>query len=154
MGVNPAQNQDRKPSGALCVLCLAAVALLAGCGQSTQVWIWTGSPGFEGTPAETGSLAMPQPHARHAAPTDPGVAVFARPGFHAEDTPEASRRDGQIIARQSEMLPDRLSWPEASRPDLRSTRSVTTSRTPERWVYPDTRRERTQRRHHTDFRAW
>lgn len=154
MGVNPAQYLNRNLSSVLCVLCLAAVALLAGCGQTTQVWMWTGSPGFEGTPAEIGSHPMTPPPARHAAPTDPGVAVFARPGFHAEDTPEAFRRDGQIIARQSEMLPDRLSWPEAARPDLRSTRSVTTSRTPERWVYPDTRRDRVHRRHHTDFRAW
>jgi hypothetical protein len=151
VGVSPAQNQDRNPRTTLRLLCLTALTLLAGCGQTTQVWVWT--PGAEGTPADAAPnrAAVPNPQASDR--TDPGVAVFGRSGFHADRTPEATRRDGLIVADGRDALPDRLAWPESPRPDLRSTRSVTTSRRAERWVYPDTRRDASRRRH-TDFRDW
>lgn len=157
MGVNPARNQDqtrrRRRSAPLAAVCLAGAALLSGCGQTSQVWVWAPSPGVEGSPGGTAPLSWPDSDAHTFDRTDPGVAVFARPGFHAESTPETARRDALVSARSSDALPGRLAWPEAARPDLRSTRSVTTSRTPERWVYPTTRRDHTHRRH-TDFRAW
>lgn len=117
--------------------------------------MWAPSPGVEGSPGTASLHSWPEADRRAPERTDPGVAVFARPGFHAEHAPETARRDGLINARAPDALPDRLAWPEAARPDLRSTRSITTSRTPERWVYPTTQRDQRRRHHrHTDFRAW
>lgn len=157
MWVIPVLNQDQTPRRSLLAplgaAYLAAMAMLTGCGQTSQVWVWAPSPGVEGSPADVDPQTRPDSDRRTPDRTDPGVAVFARPGFHAEYRPETARRDALISARAPDALPDRLAWPEAARPDLRSTRSLTTSRTPERWVYPTTRRDHTHRRH-TDFRAW
>lgn len=132
----------------------AAVAVgLAGCaGSPPTAWTWTQPVPYTG-PAEAG-----QEPAR--ASVDPGVAVFARSGFIAADRPEAARRDSQIAARGSEALPDRLAWPRAARPDLSRTRTVRSSRTAERWVYPERRRDPVGRPHHhhhghyPPYRGW
>lgn len=133
------------------MLGLVLAGLLTGCGQSSRAWVWTGSPGDEGTPAGLGPGLPARAESRAA--VDPGVAVFGRSAFLADHAPEDARRDSRISARAADALPDRLAWPEAARPDLRHTRSVTTARNADRWVYPDTHRDAPRRRH-TDFRAW
>ncbi len=143
--------KDRNQRRAIPVLGLALAGLLSGCGQSSQVWVWTGASGDEGMPAGLGPSLSTRPEPRAA--IDPGVAVLGRSAFQADHAPEQNRRDIRINARTADALPDRLAWPEAAQPDLRNTRSMTTSRNADRWVYPDSRRDN-QRRRHTDFRAW
>lgn len=124
---------------------LAALALLGtlgGCGD-TGAWHWTAQQaGHHDQPAAVDGPAVPHGHADRV---DPGVAVFGRSAYIAEAPPEASRRDGVLMARTPDGMPDRLAWPRERRPDLRTRGTITTSTTAQRWVYPDDRRDRVYR---------
>lgn len=120
-----------------------------GCGEA-PAWVWDQRV-YQGPGGSAGdrhaSMDTPPPR------TDPGVVVFARSGFVADERPEASRRDAQFAGRSPEVLPNRLAWPTEARPDLRRTGTVRTSRSAEIWVYPDTRRD-TYRRGYPVYRGY
>lgn len=138
--------------------CAALFAGLGGC-ERTTAWEWSPDHGH-GAVVGPGDRPMHPAGTPHADAVDPGVAVFARSGVPGSAEGLAYRRDASIPSRAADALPDRLAWPEASRADLGRTRSVRTSRSADRWVYPDTRRD-TRRGHsrrggpvYPPYRGW
>lgn len=125
----------------------AACALLHGCAASSDPWLWTRSqppphPGVSGSRVQ-----------RH----DPSVLVFASAGTSVQTEALAGRRDSLLAAgARAESLPDRLAWPAPDRLSLNRTRSVSLSRSPDRWVYPTRQRDQSRYNDHHQYqhRAW
>lgn len=130
------------------LLGLALLGVLGGCGD-TGSWHWTAQQA--GHHDQHAAVGGPVAAHAHADRVDPGVAVFGRSAFIAENPAEATRRDAMLMARSPDAMPDRLAWPAERRPDLRTRGTITTSITAQRWVYPDDRRDRVYRH---DRRGW
>lgn len=130
--------QERRP-GFRIALALG-LGLLTGCAAEERAWHWDAGP--QETPQAFSRSS------RAAIGADPGVMVLGGTAFRADDPPEATRRDAVIGARSGEAVPDRLGWAAEPRPDWRYARSARTSRTPERFVLPDRRRDPPARNRH------
>lgn len=132
-------------------LALASATLLPtliGCESAERrdtPWVWTepARTGWQPEPAPMPHADIrqaPSPYAARPVDThDASIAVFSGTGTGA--SAGATRRDDIMGVRTAEVLPDRLGWPTDDRPSLNHTRTIRSSTSPDRWVYPSTRRD-------------